>query len=61
MHILRHAVLANAEVIANINIIVPVPFFYNIPMKPLSNFENIVFNVSECDEWYMYTFENDTT
>lgn len=60
VHILRAAVLANAEVIANINIIVPIPFIYNIPMKPLSNFESIVFNVSECDEWYMYTFEEDT-
>ena len=53
-------VLANAGVVANLNIIVPIPFIYNIPLKPLSNFENIVFNVSECNEWYLYTFEPDT-
>ena len=57
VHILRTAVLANAEVIANLNIVVPIPFVYNIPMKPLSNFESIVFNVSDCNEWYMFTFD----
>lgn len=26
-------------------------------MKPLSNFENIVFNVTDCNEWYMFDFD----
>lgn len=52
VHFLRQVVLANADVIANVNIVVPIPFMYNIPMKPLSNFDHIVFNVSECNEWY---------
>jgi len=59
--ILRAAVMANADIIANINIVVPIPFIYNIPMKPLSNFENIIFNVSDCNEWYMYKFEDEAT
>jgi hypothetical protein len=60
VYILRAAVLANAQAFANINIIVPIPFMYNIPLKPLSNFEHIVFNVSDCNEWYMYAYANDT-
>ena len=56
--ILRAAVMANADIIANISIVVPIPFIYNIPMKPLSNFEHIIFNVSDCNEWYMYKFED---
>lgn len=30
-------------------------------MKPLSNFESIVFNVSDCHEWYMYGWGEDAT
>ena len=49
--------LANVEVFANMNIAVPVPFIYNVPLKPLSNFPEVsVFNVSDCHAWYMYKF-----
>jgi hypothetical protein len=61
VHLLRAAVLANAEVLANTNIAVPIPFIYNIPMKPLSNFESIVFNVSDCNEFYTFDFEEGAT
>lgn len=57
--ILRSAVMANADIIANISIMVPVPFIYNVPLKPLSNFEHIIFNVSDCHEWYMFKFDDD--
>lgn len=56
--ILRSIAQANAEVVANLNIMVPVPFVYNIPLKPLSNFESIIFNVTDCNEWYMYSFND---
>lgn len=61
VHLLRAAVLANAEVLANTNIAVPIPFIYNIPMKPLSNFESIVFNISDCNEFYSFDFEESAT
>jgi hypothetical protein len=49
-------------VFANINIEVPVPFIYNIPLKPLSNFpDSMVFNVSDCNEWYLYRFNESAT
>jgi len=56
--ILRSCIMANADVLANLNIAVPVPFVYNIPLKPLSNFDSIIFNVTDCNEWYMYKFED---
>jgi ABC-type multidrug transport system ATPase subunit len=57
--LLKEMVLSNAEALANVSILLPIPFIYNIPLKPLSNFEGMVFNVSECHEFYMYSFEND--
>ena len=52
--------MSNIEAVANINITVPVPFIYGVPLKPMSNFENIVFNVSDCNEFYTYQFDKDT-
>ncbi len=54
--LLKSALMANADALANFNIVVPVPFLYNMPLKPLSNFEQIIFNVTTCHEFYMYTF-----
>lgn len=59
-YLVKAIVISNTAALANVAIMLPVPYFYNVPMKALSNFENIVFNVSECDEWYMYSFEQDT-
>jgi hypothetical protein len=50
---IRDALVANSDVLANININLPVPFIYNFPLKPLASF-GMFFNVTECDEWYMY-------
>ena len=44
--LLKHAVMANADVLMNLNIAIPVPFIYNVPLKPLSNFNNNIFNVT---------------
>lgn len=52
---LREAIVSNTAVFANQDITVPVPFFYNLPLKPLSIFGQF-FNVSDCLEWYQYTF-----
>jgi len=59
--LLKHAVMANADVLMNLNIAIPVPFIYNVPLKPLSNFNNNIFNVTECDEWYMYSYASNAT
>lgn len=61
LNLLRNAAQANAQTLANIEINVPIPFFYNIPMKPLSNFEVAVFNVSDCNEWYLYRYGGEAT
>ena len=55
--LLKSALMANADALANFNIVVPVPFLYNMPLKPLSNFEQIIFNVTTCHEFYMYNFK----
>jgi hypothetical protein len=59
--ILKHTVMANFAALANVTIAIPIPYIYNIPLKPLSNFENIIFNVSECHEWYMFAYDNSTS
>ena len=30
-------------------------------MKPLSNFDDFFFNITDCNEWYMYQFTSNTT
>lgn len=59
--LLKTLILSNAEAFANVAVMLPIPFIYNFPMKPLSNFENIVFNVSDCNEWYMYKFASNVS
>lgn len=56
--LMREGVLANSQFLANTVIQLPIPFFYNIPLKPFASF-GIFFNVTECDEWYMYQFNED--
>jgi hypothetical protein len=56
---LREAVLANSDVLANKTISLPIPYIYNLPMKPLASFGQF-FNVTECDEWYMFQFDAHT-
>lgn len=46
---------------ANTEIRIPIPFFYNIPLGPLSNIPGSFFNVSECDEWYLYQYGPNST
>jgi hypothetical protein len=60
MMVVRDAVVANSDVFANINISLPIPFIFNIPLKPLRAFGQF-FNVTECDEWYMFQFDNETS
>lgn len=48
---LREAIVSNTAVFANQDISLPIPFFYNLPLKPLSAFGQF-FNVSDCLEWY---------
>ena len=58
MIFLREAVVSNMEVFSNSEISVPVPFFYNVPLKPLSELGKF-FNVTDCLEYYIYTFNQE--
>lgn len=58
---LRKVCLANSEFISNTEIRLPVPFFYNVPLKPLSSLPGSIFNVTDCNEWYMYQFNEGVT
>jgi hypothetical protein len=42
-------------VFANKEIAVPIPHYYNLPLKAISAI-GAIFNVTSCDEWYMYSF-----
>lgn len=56
----REALIESTQIFANKEISVPIPFYYNLPLKALSGL-GVMFNVTDCDEWYMYSFNNDTT
>ena len=58
MMFLREAVVSNMEVFSNNEIAIPIPFFYQLPLKPLSVFGKF-FNVTDCLEWYQYSFNKD--
>jgi len=56
----RDVIVSNSDVFANINISLPIPFILNFPLQPLAAFGKF-FNVTECDEWYMFQFDNQTS
>lgn len=56
---LREAIVLGSAVWANQDIQLPVPFFYNLPMKPLSTL-GLLFNVTDCLEWYQFSFNTST-
>lgn len=58
---LRSVAMANTQVLANTEIRIPIPFFYNLPLGPISNIPGSFFNVSECHEWYMYQYSPNST
>ena len=46
----------------NDTVALPIPFFYNIPLKPFRSFGAFTFfNVTECNEWYLYKFNSTST
>jgi hypothetical protein len=59
MAFLRDAMLANQDVLANQEITIPIPFMNSFPLEPLAKLGRF-FNVSECNEWYMFQFRPDT-
>lgn len=56
---LREAVVESTQLFANQEVSVPIPFYYNLPLKALSSL-GALFNVTDCDEWYLYSFNNQT-
>ena len=60
MMFLGEAVVQSSQVFANKEIAVPIPHYYNLPLKALSAL-GMIFNVTSCDEWYMYSFNKSTT
>jgi hypothetical protein len=62
LYFLREALLDQSAAFINEVISLPIPFFYNIPLKPFRSFSSLTFfNVSECDEWYLYKFNESST
>lgn len=59
---LREALLDQSAAFINEIISVPIPQFFNVPLQPFSTFASFTFfNVSECNEWYLYKFNPNTT
>ena len=59
---LREALLDQSSAFLNEVISVPVPSFFNVPLQPFSTFASFTFfNVSDCNEWYLYKFNENTT
>ena len=56
---LREAVVESTQLFANQEVSMPIPFYYNLPLKALSSL-GALFNVTDCDEWYMYSFNKET-
>lgn len=57
--ILKQVSKSNIEFMAEFSLYLPVPFLFHIPYEPLSNFGK-VFNISECEQWYVLEFTNAT-
>ena len=55
---LTEAMVEGSSLFLNQELNFPIPYFYNIPLKPLSSL-GLVYNVSSCNEWYMYSFNNE--
>lgn len=60
MIFLKEAVIEGTSLFSNQEISVPIPFYYNLPLKALSSLGKM-FNVTDCNEFYMYSFNNETT
>ena len=56
---LREAFVESTQLFANQEIVVPIPFYYNLPLKALSSLKALV-NVTDCNEWYMYSFNKES-
>ena len=39
---------------------IPVPFLFNVPYMPLQSLVSY-FNISDCDQWYLYDFASDAS
>ena len=61
VHFLKSVAIENTGCLANIQIAMPIPFFFGLPLKPLSNLPGQIFNVTECNEWYLYQFGANST
>jgi hypothetical protein len=48
---------SNLKMLAGASLYIPIPFFFNIPYKPFSAL-GLLFNITECDQWYMYQFDD---
>ena len=60
MCLLRECLKSNMDVFANLQVAVPVPALFNVPLKPFSGFGKF-FNVTDCNEWYMYHYNTTTS
>lgn len=60
MSLIRDILASNADVLANQKVEIPIPHFFNLPLKSFNSL-GLFFNITECDEYYLYQFANGTT
>lgn len=53
MSLIRDILAANADVLANQKVEIPIPHFFNLPLKSFKSL-GLFFNITECDEFYLY-------
>lgn len=61
MHVFRIIVIANVSFLANVEIRLPVPYWYQVPLATIANLPMVPIEITECKEWYMYKTEGNST
>lgn len=59
MVFMREALVESTSLFSNQEITVPIPFYYNLPLKALTTLGQY-FNVTDCNEFYLYSFNKET-
>jgi hypothetical protein len=59
MVFLREGALQHTDLFANQEMALPFPFWFNLPLKPLSAMRKLL-DVTDCHQWYMFQFGENT-
>mmetsp|Transcript_15182 Transcript_15182/g.23439 ORF Transcript_15182/g.23439 Transcript_15182/m.23439 type:complete len:127 (-) Transcript_15182:736-1116(-) len=52
--------LNNSQILMNQEISLPIPYWFNLPLKALSSLRSFI-HVTDCQEWYYYQFTENAT